>query len=103
MRQDEDAKGSRRLDEACGGDRLSGRCRVTEAEPPDGARIRLHVLDHLDLAVLRLFLVDLGECTVLQLGFGLVGGNQLRQHPGERVDLVAAKLGAGPQAGEAAR
>ena len=92
MRQDEDAKCLRRLDEACGGDRLSGRCRVTEAEPLTAPGSASHVLDHLDLAVLRLFLVvDLGECTVLQPVFGLVGGNQLRQHPGERVDLVAAK------------
>ena len=32
---------------------------------------------------------------VLVLGFILVPGDQLGEHPGERVDLVAAELGAG--------
>jgi hypothetical protein len=115
--QDEDAERPRRLDEPGSGDRLAGRGRMAEAEPPDGAGVLLgrQWLRQLDPAVLG------GRCgeivlLFLDLGVGAVVGNvavavaeldvlavlrgrdQLRQHSGERVDLVPAQLRPGREA-----
>ena len=109
MREDQDAEGARRFDEPGGGDRLAGRGRVAEPVAAHGARIRPRV---------PLFLLRLGVCLVVEdvlrrvldrlvlflLGhhcdravsvrgrFSLVRGDELGEHPGERVDLVSPKL-----------
>ena len=113
MREDQDAEVARRLDEAGGGDRLAGRGRVAEAVAARRARVvarerRLLVARRrrstpaskssssssssaLDLDDARAVAV----AVAVLVGVALVRGDQLGQHPGERVDLVAAQLGAG--------
>ena len=92
---------------------LPGRGRVAEAVAADGARILADealvgllvvlVLGELVL-VLGLLGLELGHVAVavpvlLLLGLALVRRDQLGQHPGERVDLVLAQLGAGGRGG----
>src|SRR5581483_4205972 len=112
--EDQDADRPRRLDEAGGGDRLPGCRRVAEAVAADGAGVaalgRRVFLLGLDLhgvavfAVLAAVLVLLVLVEVVlrlvddRLRLALGGRDQLRQHPGERVDLVPAQLGPGAQA-----
>ena len=59
----------------------------------------LFVLAVLVLAVLLVLLVLEVVVDLLggRLGLALRGGDQLGEHPGERVDLVAAELGAGAE------
>ena len=109
VREDQHAERASRLDEACGGDRLAGGGRVPEAVAPLRAGILLGrelglrlflFVGALELELLVLFLVHLREAVAVpvQLGRLLVRGDQLGQHPGERVDLVPAQLGAGREA-----
>jgi hypothetical protein len=108
VREDEHAERAGGLDEAGRGDGLARGRRVAEPEAPNRPGICGDLLlDRADLALVScpvvvrvvVFLVVLGEDAVLELlGLGLVGGNQLGQHPGERVHLVAAQLRAGHQA-----
>ena len=109
--EDEDAERSCRLDEARCGDRLAGRRRVAEAVAPHRAGIlagELRLVVGVGLLVGRLELVLLVGVLGLELrlgvavavavqvlGLALVRRDQLGQHPGERVDLVLAQLGAG--------
>ena len=89
-----------------GGDRLARRRRVAEPVAADGAGIRprgvLVVLlgsisPSLELVVVVLVLVERGSAcrSVAVPVLALVRGDQLGEHPGERVDLMAAELGAG--------
>jgi hypothetical protein len=100
MREDEDAERSRGLDEARGGDCLARSGRMAEAEAPDGTRIGSGgILDRFDLALLHVVVLDLGRLLVdrsavlLMLRLRLVRGDQLGEHAGERIHLMAAKLG----------
>ena len=112
--QDQHAFGAGGLDEAGGRDRLAGGGRVAEAVAPLGARVLvrrrrelvgLAVVVELDgdvVLVLFLFLDELlggdGAVAVAPLPFAVLlldRGDQLGEHPGERVHLVAAQLGAG--------
>jgi hypothetical protein len=104
VREDEDAHRPRALDEAGGGDRLAGSGGVAEPEAADspgillGCGLAFVVLDLLVLPLLVVFglLVRVAVgVTVAVLGLFLVPRDQLGQHSGERVDLVAAELGAG--------
>jgi hypothetical protein len=105
--EDQDADRAGRLDEAGGRDRLAGRGRV--AEPVAAVRTRvlaLVLLGELELlrpllevdAEILLFLLGLGDglrgltVAVPVLLRGLRRGDHLRQHPGQRVDLVATQL-----------
>jgi hypothetical protein len=80
---------------------------MAEAVTPDSSGIfgrrrlcRLLVDELLILELLVLELGSLGEpVAVHRLLGGLVRGDQLGEHPRERVDLVAAKLGPRSQAG----
>ena len=105
VREDQDALGARRLDEAGRSDRLAGCGRVAEAVAADRAGIdfdrqrlddvlvKLDVRIELELVLRFVLLVRLVvPVAVLAL---LGGGDQLGEHPGERVDLMAAQLGAG--------
>ena len=112
VREDQDAEVPCRLDEPCRGDRLARRGRVPEPVAARRARIVAGVAGLLGflglvvgelgvLLVLVLRLLDeLGDGAVrgavaVLLGAPLGGRDQLGQHPGERVDLVAAERGAG--------
>ena len=114
--QDQHAFGACGLDEAGGRDRLAGGGRVAEAVAPLCTRVLvgrrrevvgLAVVVELDGDVVLVLLLFLDE---LLGGDGAVGrpvavavllldrGDQLGEHPGERVHLVAAQLGAGGEA-----
>jgi len=104
VREDQDAERARGLDEPGRGDRLAGRRRMTEAVAADRARIRLvarKLLEHVFLRRLVRFLVVLVGLDLLerravpvQRLFGLLGRrDELGEHAGERVDLVAPQLG----------
>ena len=108
VREDEDAGSAGRLDETCCGDRLAGGRRVTEAVAAYRARVltdglELFVCD-LDLPVLVGICRDVAVVFVLAirerleavrlLELALVGGDERREHAGQRVHLVAAQLGA---------
>ena len=113
MREDQDAERARRLDEAGGGDRLARRGRMAEAVAADRAGIllrrellRQRLLVGLDDASrprprssssLRLELLDRRRAVAVavRLLVALRRRDQLGEHPGERVDLVAAERGAG--------
>jgi hypothetical protein len=104
VREDEHADRARGLDEAGRGDRLARRGRMAEAIAADGAGVGADVLRLLDLAfqqlVVLVFLLDDCRLRVAVLAVpvflgALVGGDQLGEHPGQRVDLVAPQLGAG--------
>ena len=105
MREDQDAHRARGLDEPGGGDRLAGRGRVAESVAADRAGILrrgellldLVLVDDAEVRVLLLGLRRLDRAVAVQglLVRALVGGDQLGEHPGERVHLVAAQLGAG--------
>ena len=110
--EDEDAHRAGRLDEPRGGDRLAGRGRVPEAEAANGAGI----LSRRRLLGEQLLVDDCrsprppprrrparpgrsrSRCRSRLLGLALVGGDQLGEHPGERVHLMAAQLGSGREA-----
>src|SRR5947208_13976040 len=106
MREDQDAEGSRGFDEARRGDGLAGRRRMTEPVAADRARVRAGPAGRLLLGFLErvirrilgrlvvLFLLDdrLLERDTVPVRMPLMRRDQLGQHPGERVDLVAAKL-----------
>ena len=113
VREDQDAFAACGLDEAGGGDRLAGSGRVAEAVAAHGAgvlrsgergRLVVFVLAFdgrrglelvLGLFVLLRLLGMAVPVPVAVLAALLRGGDQLGEHPGERVDLVAAQLGAG--------
>ena len=112
--EDQDADRARGLDEPGGSDRLAGSGRVAEAVAADRARVLLRrkllgdlelllgvvaVLAVLAVLVLLVVLVLLLDLLEADLGLALRGGDQLGQHPGERVHLVAAQLGAGAKVG----
>ena len=109
VREDQHAERACGLDEARCGDRLAGRGRVTEpvATCSAGIRARVGLLLHLFvedvlarllgglvlLFQVRLAFGDLGRSAVaVQLGLPLVRGDQLREHPGQRVDLMTPQL-----------
>ncbi len=116
MREDQDAERAGGIDEARGGDRLARRRRVAEAVAADGPwvvlyrlRGKLRVLDLDDERGIFVFVLDLQLLELLRgravavsvpirLVVALAGGDELGQHPGERVDLVAAQRGAGRSA-----
>ena len=100
VREDENAHRPRAFDESGGGDRLPRRRRVAEAKAPLGAGVVVLGLLVLVLVVVRPRL--LGELFVLGLVVPvavpvllalLVLRDELGEHPGQRVDLVAAELG----------
>ena len=105
--EDEDAHRPGCLDESRGGDRLAGRGRVPEPVAPDRARVlggRQFLFERLlvDDAEVRVLLLEVGRLDVTVrapverfLGLALVGRDQLGEHPGERVHLVAPQLGTG--------
>ena len=111
VREDQDAEGARGFHEAGRRDRLARRGRMAEPVAADRTRVRARVvLVLLDLFVenvlggilRRLVLVvrfsvdDLAAVAVsVRLRFLLVRRDQLGEHAGERIDLVAAQLGAG--------
>ncbi len=115
--EDQDALGARRLDEAGGGDRLAGGGRVAEAVAARSARIRddrddlvvvlvaVRVRERQIVLVLVVLLDELADEDVAVAvpvpvpDRLLVRGDQLGEHPGERVHLVAAQLGAGGEPG----
>ena len=109
VREDEDARRARRLHEAGCGDRLAGGGGVSEPVATNGAGILLgrRLLLGLRLLVdLRLgfglfvllfvlVLLDTVAVPVCRFFSALGGGDQLGEHPRQRVDLMAAQLGAG--------
>jgi hypothetical protein len=108
VREDQDALGAGGLDEARGGDRLARGGRVTEAVAADRTwvlrdrqRLRLDLLVlelRYELLLLELFVLLGGRLVTVAvpvLGSLLRRGDQLGEHAGERVDLVAAELRAG--------
>ena len=112
--EDQDAERAGGLDEAGCGDRLAGRGRVAEPVAANRAGVvLLRLLGELRLRdvddegrvlvlVLDLLLLELldgrGVAVAVPVAVGLVvalaRGDQLGEHPGERVDLVAAEHGA---------
>src|ERR671925_269 len=104
--QDQDAKRPGCVDEARGGDRLARGRRVPEPVAADGAgggppgrKLLEHVLfgGLVGLLVL-LVLGDVleGRAVAVQRTLVLLQvGDELGEHPGERIDLVAPELGAG--------
>ena len=113
VREDQDAEVSRRLDESRRRDGLAGRRRVAEPVAPRCTGIVTVVaglvLDVVDEAgILVLVFLDIaglgieldGRLAVpvaapVLLCSSLVRGDQLGEHPRQRVDLMAAQLGAG--------
>src|SRR5439155_24887806 len=110
VRQDEDAERAPGLDEARRGDRLPRGGRMTEAEAPHRARIwtrpaRRFVLDVFPGVLARFVVVlvhvrgdglfDRANAVAVPVLVLLVRRDQLRQHPRERVHLMAAQLGTG--------
>jgi hypothetical protein len=116
-REDQDTEVACRLDESGRGDRLAGRGGMSEAVTPRCARIRAREVPVGGL-VLDVAGVDVLVCLVLgldgRLGDGAVaravpvpvsvaillrralgGRDELREHSGERVGLMSAKLGSG--------
>ncbi len=109
VREDEDAEATRRLDEAGSRDRLA-RCRGV-SEPIAAHRTRvvalelrleLLLLDEPEVEVVLGVLVelDLGDDAVaasvpvaVLLGRALRGGDELGEHPGQSINLMAAELG----------
>jgi hypothetical protein len=105
VREDEDPHRPSRLDEPRGCDRLARGRRMAEAEAPHSARVFLR-REHAEVTVVRalvevrFLLVLLGRdggvaVPVAVLGLVFVSRDELCEHPGERVDLMAAELGAG--------
>ena len=104
--EDQDAEGAGGLDEAGGGDRLPGGGWVAEAEAPACAGVLAVVLQRQLELVARLLEVDaeillfvflglrpdFGSPVAVQLRLDLGGGDQLGEHPRQRVDLMAAEL-----------
>jgi hypothetical protein len=112
VREDQHAERACGLDEARCGDRLAGCGRVTEPVTAysAGIRARVGLLLHLFvddvlgrvvgglvfLFQVRLAFGDLRRRAVaVQLGLPLVRGDQLREHSGQRVDLMTPQLRAG--------
>ena len=104
--EDQDAFGARGLDEPGCGDRLARGGGMPEAVAADRARVGLdrRLLDvllglALDLEVELELVVDLVLLVRLVVAVAvlalLCGGDQLGEHSGERVHLMAAELGAG--------
>ena len=102
VREDQDAELAGRLDEPGSGDRLARRGRVTEAIAPRGAGILADerlvglLVDELEILVLLVVLLldELRDAPVrasvaVLLDVALGRRDQLGQHPGECVDLVA--------------
>ena len=110
VREDEDAHRPRRLDEPGRSDRLARGGRMAESVATDrsgvlrgrelfGQRLELLVDQLLELLLLFVQLARLGEAVAVhRLLDALIRGDQLREHARERVDLVAAQLGAGGEA-----
>ena len=111
--EDQDAERACGFDESGRGDRLAGRRRMAEPEAADSAWVFLRGERQLvGVAVgggrfQLLFLVLLGldvrgvPVPIRGLGSFLRGCDQLREHSGERVDLVASQLRAGGEPGRA--
>ena len=108
VREDQDALGAGGLDEAGGGDRLARGGRVAEAVAADRAGIlrdrqRLRLVSSSSSSGASSSSSSsssssggrLVTVAVPVLGRLLRRGDQLGEHAGERVDLVAAQLGAG--------
>jgi hypothetical protein len=103
MSEDQDPHRPRGLDEAGGRDRLPGCGGMAEAEATNRSGILLGgkfgYLAVFGSGLLELlFLFILLDGAVAVLGRFLVPGDQLGQHPGERVDLVSPELRARRQA-----
>ena len=111
MGEDEDAHRPGGLDEAGGGDRLAGGGRVAEAVAADGARVVLGRAPRRSSSspsaspppraprppprpASGRAVLDAVPVAVLRSRPPLVAGDQLGEHARERVDLVAAELGA---------
>jgi len=103
--EDQHAERAGRLDEAGGRDRLARRGRMAESVAADRARILLRrqlrlLLGSLVLAadvVVLVFLLDRLDvhlAVAVRVVVLLARGDQLGEHPGERVDLVLAERGA---------
>ena len=114
MGEDQDAEVPCGFDEPGGGNRLTRRGRVAEAVAPRGARVVAaeHALvglvvddPRVDVVVLvvevgRLAVDRLGAVPVpVLLGITLIRRDQLGQHAGERVNLVAPELRPGRRGG----
>ena len=111
VREDQDAEAPRRLDEAGRRDRLARRRGMAEAIAACRARVvalelglELLLLHEAGVEVVLGVLVelDLGDDAVatavpvpVLLGVALRGGDELGEHPGQRIHLVAAELGSG--------
>ena len=110
--EDEDAEVPCCLDEAGRGDRLAGGRRVAEAVAAAGAGIGAveavaeRLVDEAGVEVVLGLLVELrlldgavaapvGAAVAVLLGVALGRGDELGEHPGERVDLMPAQLGPG--------
>ena len=111
--QDQHAERPGRLDEPGRRDRLAGGSRMAEAVAAEGAGIlpgelelvlvlvvgalgdvaRLELLFFLELLGLELGLGDVAVAVLVLDHVTLCRGDQLREHAGERVDLVLAELG----------
>ena len=106
MGEDQDSERARGLDEPGGCDRLPRGRRMAEAIAALGARVLTLVLRRQLLVVLVLGLAQLVVLVDLWLGLGvpvavavlvlegraLIRGDQLGEHPGERVDLMPSQL-----------
>jgi hypothetical protein len=106
--EDENADRAGRLDEPGRGDRLAGGRRMPEAVTPDcpgiGGRSRrleviVLVVDRLLVFLVFLLVGERLDSAVPILGLSLRCRDQLGEHAGERVDLVAPKLGARGEVG----
>ena len=112
VREDQDALGAGGLDEAGGGDRLAGGGRMAEAVAPLGARVLrgrsgrllLVAVSVVEREVVVVLVVLVGRAprrhvrrsaAVAVLGGFWFAAISSVSMPGERVDLVAAQLGAG--------
>ena len=106
VREDQDAERARGVDEPGRGDRLARGGRVTEAVAPDRAGVGAcqdglvglflgSELVGLLVLLVGLELLERRAVSVQRRLVRLDGRDELREHPGERVDLVAPQLGAG--------
>ena len=114
MREDQDAELACCLDEAGRSDRLARSGRMAEPVAPDGSRVgaveallELLLVDEAGVEVVVRLLVELGLATApfplpfppfpvaVLVSRALRRGDELGEHPCERIHLVAAKLGPG--------
>ena len=110
MREDQDAELACCLDEAGRSDRLARRGRMAEPVAPDGSRVgaveallELFLVDEAGVVVVVRLLVELGlgdgavpaavPAVAVLVGRALRRGDELGEHPGEGIHLMAAELG----------